>query len=158
MTSSRCPRRPTFVALLVVLVLAGGCGDSNDDVQNPDEATFCRLALANEPVAEADASVLRRLAELAPDEVDAEVDVLRDAAEELEEHTPLSPEAVALEFEVRLRDDFIAARARVDAFLLSDCREELEELEELEGDEDEPGVDEVDEVEKHEQKLDEQVG
>ena len=113
------------LGLVLALVLGlTACGGSNSDEieDNPDEATFCRLARLNEPVAEADASVLRRLDELAPSEVDAAVDVLRAAAEELEDLTPGSPELIAHEFEVRFRDDYLAARAEVEAFIDSECR------------------------------------
>jgi hypothetical protein len=109
-----------------VSVLGGalaGCGDSDEPEQNPDEITFCRLALVNEPVAEADAPVWRRLDELSPDDIDDSVTVLREAAEELEEFTPGSPESIAAEFEVRFRDDYLAARTEVEAFLADECQE-----------------------------------
>jgi hypothetical protein len=143
-------RRAAQIALVVIVASGAlaGCGDSDDEDQNPDEATFCRLALLNEPVAEADAVVLRRLAELAPDEVDAEVDVLRDAAEELDEHTPNSPEAIALEFEIRFRGDYLAARGVVEDFIADDCREAA--------DLDDDTTDEVDE-EKRSEKIDERL-
>lgn len=133
-----------MLSVVLALVLAA-CADDDDGDQNPDEATFCRLALVNEPVAEADAPVLARLAELAPGEVDAAVDVLWDAAEEIAEHPPLSPEAVALEFEVRLRDDYVAARAAVDEFLDLECRDEADLDDDLDGDD----------LDKREEKRDE---
>jgi hypothetical protein len=115
--------RTLAVAIALVVGLTACGGDESDGVEdNPDEATFCRLAMLNEPVAEADAPVLRRLDELAPDEVDAAVDVLREAAEELEEFTPGSPELIAHEFEVRFREDYLAARAEVEAFIDAECR------------------------------------
>ncbi|MFP3907628.1 MAG: hypothetical protein ACLFWR_11405 [Acidimicrobiales bacterium] len=122
------PTRPRLAALLLALLALVGalaaCGDSDDDVDEPDEETFCRLALVNQPVAEADAVVLRRLDELAPPEVDPAVDVLREAAEELEEATPGSDDAVALEFEIRFREDYIAAREQVETFIAAECEPE----------------------------------
>jgi hypothetical protein len=104
------------------MVLVAGCGRSGDDDQTPDEATFCRLALANDPVAEADPLILRRLDQLAPEEVDPAVVVLREASEELEDLTPRSPDAIAKEFEIRFRPEYIAARDEVEAFVDRECR------------------------------------
>lgn len=118
------PRTRLAALLLALLALVGalaGCGGSGGDDDEPDEGTFCRLARVNEPVAEADAVVLRRLDELAPPEVDAAVDVLRAAAEELEEATPGSDDAIALEFEIRFREDYLAAREQVEAFIATEC-------------------------------------
>ncbi|MDZ7679074.1 MAG: hypothetical protein U5K29_11030 [Acidimicrobiales bacterium] len=124
------PTRPRLAALLLMLVaLVGalsGCGGSGGDDDEPDEDTFCRLARVNEPVAEADAVVLRRLDELAPPAVDAAVDVLREAAEELEEATPGSDDAIALEFEIRFREDYLAAREQVETFIAAECEREPE--------------------------------
>jgi hypothetical protein len=115
-----------MLALLLVLPLMVGCGGSDGEEQTPDEATFCRLAVVNEPVAEASASVLRRLDQLAPDEIDAAVVVLREAAEEIEMHPTGSPGAVAAEFEVRFRPEYITARNELDAFLMAECTPEDE--------------------------------
>jgi hypothetical protein len=110
--------------MLLVVGIAAGCGGSgDDDDQNPDEASFCRLALANEPIAEASAPVLRRLDELAPDEVDDAVLVLRESADELAELRPRSPEAIAAEFEIRFRADYLVARSAVEAYVAVECRE-----------------------------------
>jgi hypothetical protein len=120
---TRAARRLVAVGLAVV-VLVGGCGrGDDDDDQTPDEASFCRLAFANDPVAEASAPVLRRMDELAPEEVDDAVVVLRAAAEELAELPPRSPEAIAAEFEIRFRDDYIVARREVEAYVRRECRE-----------------------------------
>jgi predicted kinase len=126
------PRRvlvPSMPALLLALLLVVGCGGSDGDEQTPDEATFCRLAVVNEPIAEASASVLQRLDQLAPDEIDAAVVVLREAAEEIETHPAGSPEAVAAEFEVRFRPEYITARNELEAFVIAECTPE-EELKE----------------------------
>lgn len=113
---------PVVVLVLVVGALAG-CGDDDQDEDQPDEGTFCWLAVLNEPVAEADAPVLRRLDELAPDQIDPAVVVLREAAEELEDLEPGSPERIAREFEIRFQEDYIEARNEVEAFVDSECEE-----------------------------------
>lgn len=118
--SVRCSRL-VAAALLVALVASAGCGGSDDDDQVPDEDTFCRLALLNEPVAETSAAVLDRLDSLATDEIDPAVVVLRDAAEEMEGETPGSPAAVALEFEVRFRPEYVEARRAVEDYVEAEC-------------------------------------
>ncbi len=119
-------RAALAIATMALTVLAAGCGGGGDDDDGqPDELTFCRLALVNQPVAEADAAVWRRLDELAPDEVDDPVTVLREAAEELEEHASRTRERIAAEFEVRFRPDYLAARAEIEAFLTEECAEYL---------------------------------
>lgn len=109
-----------------LILLGASCGGSGDDAPEPDEATFCRLAEVHAPVAEADAEVLRRLDELAPDDIDAAVVVLREAAEELEDLTPNSPDAIAAEFDIRFRPDYSDARDDVETFVASECTDETE--------------------------------
>ena len=113
--------RPAAAALSVAVVVLASCGGSDGDDQVPDEATFCRLALLNEPVAETSAAVLDRLERLATEEIDPAVIVLRDAAEEMEAETPGSPAAVALEFEVRFRPEYVEARREVEDYVEAEC-------------------------------------
>ena len=115
-----------LIGLAVAAIMLVGCADSDDDGQVPDEATFCRLAVVNDPVAEASASVLERLDQLAPEEIDEAVDVLREGAEEIAEHPPGTPEAIAAEFEVRFRPEYVEARSQVEAFVESECPPESE--------------------------------
>lgn len=116
-------RRIRPIALMAMLaLLIGACGGSGDGDDTPDEASFCRLVARYSPVAEAPLAVLERLDELAPDEIDDAVVVLREAAEELAEHRPRSPELVEAEFEVRFRPEHIAARRQVETFATATCR------------------------------------
>lgn len=116
------PTRPLLrLVAVVVAVLATGCGGSPEKEEAPDEATFCRLAQANDPVAESDLIILERLDLLAPEDIDPAVVVLRDGAAELAELTPRSPEAITLEFEIRFRPEFIAARRELEAYVEAEC-------------------------------------
>jgi hypothetical protein len=105
----------------VVLV---GCG--GDDAVDPgDEASFCRLATEADPVAEADLETLTRLAELAPVEIRDQVDVLVDLAAELDEAGLTTADALAIEFDVRFSDEYVAARRDVEAYQRTECRDEV---------------------------------
>lgn len=119
--SSRRSRPVELIAALVAVVVLIGCGGSGDDDQEPDEATFCRLALLNDPLAETSAAVLDRLEQLATDAIDPAVVVLRDAAEEMESESPGSPEAIAVEFEVRFRAEVVEARRAVEDYIEAEC-------------------------------------
>lgn len=146
-TVTTCPRRILLLVTVLALVAGsiGGCGDDDQEDDQPDEGTFCWLAVLNEPVAEADAPVLRRLDELAPGEVDSAVDVLREAAEELEDLEPGSPEHIALEFEIRFREGYIEARNEVEAFVAAECGDYLtEELDDGEAGDDSDDADDGD--------------
>lgn len=107
--------------VLAVAVLVGACGDDGGADDHADEASFCRLAIANEPVDEASASVLVRLEDLAPDEVSDAIEVLRELAEEVESLGPDDPATLTIEFERRFDPDFVAARSAVAEFVDEDC-------------------------------------
>ena len=118
------PARPgrALAALLALGLVVGACGDDDDPEDDAgDEATFCRLAVESDPVAEATAPVLARLEELAPEEVADDVAVLRDLADRLAELDDDDPEALAVEFEVRFSDEHVAARVAVDDYIESEC-------------------------------------
>lgn len=120
--------RRCVVGVAVAVCLATGaaaCGDDGGtDPDTGDEASFCRLAESIEPVAEADAASLVALEELAPDEVRAQVGVLRDLAERVADLGDGDPEGLALEFEVRFSDEFVAARRDVEAYQREECAPE----------------------------------
>lgn len=122
-TRSRVGVARGVLGMLCVLTLGLGACSGDDDApdETADEASFCRLAVQNAPVAEASAGVLRRMEELAPAEIEGDVGVLRDLAEQLEELDADDPDALALEFEVRFSAEHVAARSAVDDFVKRDC-------------------------------------
>jgi hypothetical protein len=114
--------RVTIAALVVAAAgVLSACGD--DDAPEPgNEASFCRLAEDNDPVAEADLATLERLGELAPVEIRESVTVLVDLAVQLDEAGVDSADALAIEFEVRFSDEYIDARRDVEAYQDAECR------------------------------------
>lgn len=122
MAVARRRRGRGIVAVALASILLAGCGDDGPvEPDAADEASFCRLATQNAPLAEASPAVLARLADLAPSEVDASVAVLRDLAERLAELDADDPASLALEFEVRFGDEHVAARRAVDAYVALEC-------------------------------------
>lgn len=114
--------RGTIAALVVAAAgVLSACG--GDDAPEPgNEASFCRLAEDNDPVAEADLATLERLGELAPVEIRDSVTVLADLAAQLDEAGVDSADALAIEFEVRFSDEYIDARRDVEAYQDAECR------------------------------------
>jgi hypothetical protein len=118
--------RRSIAAVLVALGCAVCVACGGDDAVDPgDEASFCRLATDAEPVAEADLETLTRLAELAPVEIRDQVGVLVDLAAQLDEAGLATADALAIEFEVRFSDEYVAARRDVEAYQRTECRTEV---------------------------------
>jgi hypothetical protein len=113
------------IAAALLAAAAGGvlsaCG--GDDAPDPgNEASFCRLAEENDPVAEADLETLERLGELAPVEIRESVTVLVELAAQLDDAGVDSADALAIEFEVRFSDEYIDARRDVEVYQDAECR------------------------------------
>jgi hypothetical protein len=118
-------RRSIGVVLVALgCVALGACG--GDDAVDPgDEASFCRLATEADPVAEAGLETLTRLAEVAPVEIRDQVGVLVDLAAQLDDAGLATSEALAIEFDVRFSDEYVAARRDVEAYQRTECRAEV---------------------------------
>jgi hypothetical protein len=78
-----------------------------------------------EPVAEADLETVTRLTKLAPVEIRDQVGVLVDLAAQLDEAGLATADALAVEFEVRFSDEYVAARRDVEAYQRTECRAEV---------------------------------
>jgi hypothetical protein len=113
-------RRTWLVVVLCLSTRAVACGDDGPE-EAGDEDSFCRLARTAAPVSEADLETLTRLEELAPLGVRDEVVVLVDLATQVDEAGATSADALAIEFEIRFSDEYIAARRAVDDFVGSEC-------------------------------------
>jgi hypothetical protein len=113
-------RRTWLVVVLCLSTLVVACGDDGPE-EAGDEDSFCRLARTAAPVSEADLETLTRLEELAPSGVRDEVVVLVDLAVQVDEAGATSADALAIEFEIRFSDEYIAARRAVDDFVGSEC-------------------------------------
>lgn len=114
----------TLAALTLVFVLiATGCSrGGNDEAQEGNQDSFCRIVTTNDPVALASVEVLAQLAEVAPTEVDSAVDELLEAAERIAKLETNSKKQLALEFEIRFSDEYIGSRKQVEGYALANCR------------------------------------
>lgn len=112
---------PVILATGAALVLAGCSNGGNGELEEGNQASFCRIVTDNDPISLAPVEVLASLAEVAPPEVDAAVEELLEAAEQLAKLESNSKKQLALEFEIRFSDEYIGSRKQVEGYALANC-------------------------------------